>query len=354
MLTVKQHQSFAPQLRQSQSRWERLFLEISRMFGRQSTAYRNITKICSLFSSFKSELDNDYWRVVERDAPNIYYGGADQYPPLSEYLNEDVSRQKTYFSEISECVSKSGSSTTKKHLVMLLDAMSVLEATIHQQPKLKRRISNDIALLKPWPENSIPWPAPFKESKPNRDFREHECEHCRPLAVDENGHVTLPAYAVPSETRLDCHSLVVWCKYCWTFHSHGGGSDPTAGTGDGPRVPHCTFKDELGAYKKDYLLKCVGFITHEINAAHRADRRIRESHVKKIRAAGAKKRTQAYIRGKDICCGQCVETVIDRSSWNQSILKSNRHAYAGTCEFCKGLVWVHINEVNLARELVIR
>jgi hypothetical protein len=81
------------------------------------------------------------------------------------------------------------------------------------------------------------------------------------------------------------YELLVWCRYCWCFHKHDGGTDPVkGGTGNGPREPHCGGGDELGRYDQQYVLKCVGFMTAEIRQAHKASQRIRSKHVKAMRA----------------------------------------------------------------------
>jgi hypothetical protein len=78
------------------------------------------------------------------------------------------------------------------------------------------------------------------------------------LAEDSPPAPVLAAYRFSRDRRVN---LIVFCRYCETWHFHGAGERPSGG--DGHRVAHC--HEEWSPYRKSgYILREVGPVTKEI------------------------------------------------------------------------------------------
>ncbi len=291
--SVDQHKAIAQDVAESKDRLVSLSVNVGNCYPGQSVINKKLFKIEKAFSEFKSVLDDEYCAVEQSTPPFPYYPPQPRdKTPWHTYADLELAAFHEYLNLIGQEIRKSYgvNSRPTKSLSKLLDAFSQLRDEMKLgYPAKKSRHFELQKLLSPDLYASVGTYSVVKTEKSKRggnrwnslrDFSSHSCDRCKPLSIDERGHETLPAYAQFKKRKAGSfYQLYVWCRYCWKFHLHGGGSAPLE-TKAGSRVPHCL--PGPWRYEKQYVLEVVGTYTPEIENTHNPDLRYRTRFLKRL------------------------------------------------------------------------
>lgn len=355
--SLDQHYVLAPIISELVSRVIDIDLVISTIYPRMSPVQRKGQRVRKLIGALQSQLDNEFCKLPVKTPPFPYYEGVKQKPPkLAQFIDQEIEVMVDFLIALRELSSYYYSTEARviEAYDQLVQALQDLHKTllIGYRPK-KRHIAELASCFGPNVTVAVAAQKNIEQlvaaQGKKGDFLDHECDFCRPLGED-SGHVILPAYSDLQPFRSGGYQLYVWCRYCWCFHLHGGGDDPLNGTGDGSRVPHCSKRDELGCYNRDYILKCVGYLTPEIEQLHEARESVRDQYVRARKKDNelreSRGREKAFIKNDQIVCGLCFEEMAEKAGWMQSELKSQRSAYFAICSFCRKSTNVSKKEFN--------